>query len=473
MQSLIDSSSAFFGAGSAAARRQFKLRAGPYNGRKLVVYQSDAATIKCCYADAPYKNWLEPQNIANNSADYPCSGCIDSDGNVYVVYTVQGTLNLAFRKLTFNSGNWTIGAEVIVYNDKANYSATIARDSTGRLHICWTCFDSATGVYTIRHKRSTSDGDSWGSGPGDPGTALGESSSAAYSVTAYAAPYLYCHYNLNGTQLIARRMIDGASIWEDAVAIHTGVYLNDRLCSCVSESQSLVGVAFEANYKLWYAECDGANWGGVFDIASLSATAPLLQFNGEVPYVTYGVEVGAGQVELRYRCKTGVGFAPEAILAPEISRFAAVYLYDHDGDPQFHNRTLEAASTVAADVLATDSHALVEAVDDALYLGAEAPYGNVNLQLSTAGAGGSVAWEYYSDFGWKSFLPESGACHLEQATQLLRLWPDSAHAPVDWQKCKIESRSYFWIRARVTTAFTTAPVGSQITPCGEIAYINN
>lgn len=473
MQSLIDNSSAVFGAGNGVAQRQFKLRAGPYNGRKLVVYQSDAATIKCCYADVPYVNWSEPLVITTDAADYPCSGCIDSDGNVYVVYTVQSTLHLAFRKLTVNNGVWTVGAEVIVYNDKANYFASIVRDSTGRLHVCWTCFDSGTGIYTIRHKRSTSDGVSWGSGPGDSGTLLGESTSAAYSVTAYAAPYLHCHYNLGGTQLVARRLIDGATIWEDAVVIHTGVYLNDRLCSCVSESQSLVGVVFEANYRLLYAECAGPNWGGVFDIASLSATAPLLQFNGEIPYVIYGAEIGAGQVELRYRCKTGVGFAPEAILAPELSRFTAVYLYDHDGSPRFHNRTLEAASTVAADVLATDSHALVAAVDDALYIGTEAQFANVNIQLSTAGVGGALVWEYYSDFGWKSSVPESGACHFEQASQLVRLWIDSAHAPVDWQKCKIESHSHYWIRARVTTAFATAPVGSQFSPCTAITYLNN
>ncbi len=303
MQSLIDSSSAYFGAGNAVARRQFKLRAGPYSGRKLVVYQSDAATIKCCCADAPYTTWSQPQVITSNSADYPCSGCVDSDGNVYVVYTVQGTLNLAVRKLTFNSGAWSVGAEIIVCNDKANYFASIAKDSTERLHICWTCFDSATGIHTIRHKRSTTDGVSWGTGPGDSGTVLGESSSAAYCVTAYAAPNVYCHYNVNGTQLIVRRLLDGASIWDDALVIHTGVYSNDRLCSCVSESHSLVGVVFEANYKLWYAECDGVSWGGVFEISSLSATAPLLQFNGEIPYVIYGVEIGSGQVELAIAAK--------------------------------------------------------------------------------------------------------------------------------------------------------------------------
>ncbi len=473
MQSLIDNSTAYYGAGNAASRRQFKLRAGPYNGRKLVVYQSDATTIKCRFADAPYASWSEPQVVTTNSADYPCSGCIDSDGNVYVVYTVQSTLNLAFRKLTFNTGAWAVGGEIIIHNGKANYFASITKDSTGRLHACWTCFDAGTGLYKIHHKRSASDGAAWGSGPGDPGTVLSESSMSAHCATAYAAPYLYCLHTVNGTQLAARRLLDGASVWDDAVVLHSGVYLNDRICSSVSESQSLVGIVFEATYKLWYAECDGVSWGGLFEIASLSATAPLLMFNGEVPYVIYGVEIGPGQIELRYRCKAGVGFAPEASLAPEFRRFAAVYLHDHDGSPQFHNRTLESASTTTADVAANDSHALVAAVDDALYLGADAPFASLNIRLSTAGSGGAVVWEYYSDSGWESFIPDSGACHFQQSIQLVRLWPDSAKAPVDWQMTKVESRSHFWIRARVTTSFTIPPVGSQITPCTAVTQLNN
>jgi hypothetical protein len=115
----------------------------------------------------------------------------------------------------------------------------------------------------------------------------------------------------------------------------------------------------------------------------------------------------------------------------------------------------------------------VAAVDDALYLGADAPFASLNIRLSTAGSDGAVVWEYYSDSGWESFNPESGACNFQQSIQLVRLWPDAANAPVDWQTTKIESRSHFWIRARVTTAFTTAPVGSQITPCTAVTQLNN
>ena len=472
MQSVIDSSTAFYGAGNAPMRRQFKLRTGPYSGRKLVIYPSDAATIVCRYADAPYSEWSEPLLITANAADYPCGGWLDADGCVYLVYTVQTSLNLAFRKLTFNSGTWMVGEEAIVFDAKANYFAAVVKDSTSRLHVCWTCFDTVAGTYSVRHKRSASDGATWGAGVSDGGSILGEGTALSCCTTEYAAPYVYCIYTDTGTNLIARRLLDGANNWDDGQVLHTGLYLSDKLGSAVSDSQSMVGVVFEATYRLWYAECDGSNWSGAFEIASLSATPPLLVYNGEIPFVIYGVEIGPGQIELRYRFKTGSGFGPEQLLAPESSRFAAVYLYDHDGSPQFHNRTLEAAGTAMADVLATGSGAMVAAVDDALYAGADAPFADLNVHLSTAGNSGAVTWEYFSDSGWRPFVPDSGEYHFDNPAKLLRLWPDSAHAPLDWQKTKVESQSQFWVRARVTVAFTVAPVGTQITPCLAISCLN-
>ena len=117
--------------------------------------------------------------------------------------------------------------------------------------------------------------------------------------------------------------------------------------------------------------------------------------------------------------------------------------------------------------------ALISAVDDALNVGSEEPIARLSINLSTAGSGGAVVWEYYSDSGWNAFTPESGAYHFDQLTQRLRLWQDTASVPIDWQKCAIESRSHFWLRARVTTAFTTPPVGTQITPCTSITFLNN
>ncbi|MGB5105108.1 MAG: hypothetical protein WBP29_03015 [Candidatus Zixiibacteriota bacterium] len=473
MQSLIDNSTAFYGAGTSAMRRQFKLRAGPYSGRKIVIYPSDPATIKFSYSDAPYSQWSTPEVITENSADYPCTGWLDPDGNIYLIYTVQNSLHLAFRKLTFTAGVWTVGAEITIYADKNNYFPSVFKDVNARVHVCWTCYDSATGLQTIRYKRSTSDGFLWGAGSADPGTALTEGSISCTCQVIYATLKAYCVYLDGNTRIAVRTLLDGASAWEEEMTLATGSFFNNRLSAAVSESGGLVGVAFESDSRLYYIECDGANWSTPYEVCAQSVSALLLIYNGAIPFVFYGVEIGSGQSELRYRSKNGTGFGAESIVAPEMSSFTTVYLYDHAATPHYQNRTSEAADTVAADVLTTTSHALIAGVDDALYLGADAPFANVNVVLPTAGVGGGVIWEYFAGAAWAAFTPTSGEFHFDESGKLIRLWSDSAHAPLDWQKTKLESWSRFWVRARVTEAFATPPIGSQITPCTTIVHLNN
>ncbi len=473
MQSLIDTSTGFSGAGTAAMRRQFKLRAGPYSGRKLVIYHADAHTIKCAYADAPYLEWSAPQLVTGNSGDYPCCGWMDSEGNIYLVYTTQSALHLAFRKLSFNTGEWNIGEEIIIHGVNENFFPCLFKDSMSRLHVCWSCFDAGTGQQTLRYKRSTTDGAVWGGGPADPGAALTAGTSSCFNQIIYTAPTAYCIYADAGNRLAVRRIIDGATTWESGTELLSGVLLSDRFSAASSDSGGVVGIAFEAAYKVCFLEFDGANWSAAFEVASFSACAPLLLYNGAIPYVFYGIEIGAGQIELRFRCKNGTGFGAESILSSEAARFNTVYLYDDDGVPQLQGRTLEAASSVPADVLTNTSHALLASANDAVYLGADAPFATVNIVLSTPGSGGAVVWEYFDGSLWKSFAPATGEYHFDQITKLVRLWPDTAHVPSDWQRSRVDSWRNFWVRARVVTTFSIAPIGSQLTPCTAVAFLNN
>lgn len=473
MQSLIDTSISVYGAGNSAMRRQFKIRSGPYSGRKVVIYQATANAISFSFADPPYNSWSVPQLITDQAADYPSCGWMDSDGNIYFVYTTPTTYALAFRKLTFNLGTWSIGAEVIVHNDKQNYFPTIFKDSLSRIHICWTRFDSGSGTYEIRHKRSTSDGATWGAGTTDPGNVLIDQAASCFSQTVYLAPFAYCLYTANANTLACRRLPDGASAWDSEIRLYTGILMGDRLSAAVSESGGIIGVAFESSYKLFYMESNGQNWGGAHELCADPATAPLLLFNGANPYVIYGSEIGTGQIEMRCRWKNGVGFAEEAVLAAESAAFATVYLYDNDGLPKYQNRTAEAADSTPGDVVNIAAGVTLSSVNDALYFGAESPFATINIRLSVAGNGGVVEWSYFNGSEWTAFVPYTGAYHFTTLSQLLRLWIDTAHAPTDWQCNRIEGRSYFWIRARVTTSFTTPPVGSQFTPCEQINYFNN
>ena len=474
MQRLIDTSTAFYGAGNSPTHKLFTINSGAYIGRQVVVYSASPSMIKFSYADAPYTSWSTPQTLASNAADYPVAAVMDDDGNVYVVYTAQTTLDLLFRKLTYGAGVWSVGSEVTIYNDKDNYFPTILKDVFNQLIVCWTCYDSSTGNYIIRSKQSSNEGSLWGGGPSDAGSALTSGSSGCYNQLVYRQPYIYCIYTDGGSKLAYRRIPDGGVYWENEAVLYTGSSLSDALSAAVSEAGAIIGVAFSASGKLWYLEYDLSNWSGAYEIAASSATPPLLLYSGATPYVIYGVAVGTGQTELQYRCKIGVGFAAAVAVSPELARFKYVVLYDANGSPGFQYLTNEAGNDTAADVSHTSSSKLIQSVGDAIYLGADDKFATCQILLSTAGdTSGAVSWAYFDGTAWVTFTPQSGAYNFDQLSQRVRLWSDSASAPADWQRATVDLRTAYWIKITVTSAYTTAPIGSQITPLSNINYLNH
>ena len=398
---------------------------------------------------------------------------MDHDGNVYLVYTKNSTLDLLFRKLSFNIGAWSVGSEVTVYNDKDNYFPSLIRDFSGKLTLCWTCYDSVQSKYYIRCKTSTNDGGTWGAGPADAGEALTSGSSGCYCQVVYLGVYIYCVYTDGGTNLSYRRKVDGAALWDSAQTLYSGSGLDDSLSVAISESGAMVGVAFKADSKLWFMEYDTENWSSPFEIALSFDTPPLLLFNGAIPYVFYGVNVGTGQTEVRYRYKSGSGFNVEAVAHQQLACFEYVLLYDADGSPTFQNLTDAASDSTAADVFHPSSNKMIHAAGDALYLGSAEKFAAVRVLLSTAGdAGGVVEWSYYDGSQWVSFTPDSGAYNFDQADKLVRLWEDTASAPATWQKNQVDGKTRYWIKAEVTNGYNTAPVGSQLTPLTNINYLN-
>jgi hypothetical protein len=474
MQKLIDTSTAFYGGGNAPTRKLFTVTTGAYAGRQIVVYAASPSTIKFSYADSPYTSWSTSQTITTNAADYPVSAVMDDAGNVYVVFSAQTTLGLLFRKLTFAAGVWTVGSEVTIYSDKDNFFPTILKDVFGQLWVCWTCYDSVSGYYTLRYKQSVNEGSLWGTGPTDAGEALTAGSSGCYHQLVYLQPYVYCIYTDAGTRLAYRRIPEGGAYWENEITLYTGSSLADGLSAAVSEAGALVGVAFNGSGKLWYLEYDVDSWSGLYELATAPATPPLLLFNGAVPYVFYGTSVGTGQTELIYRRKSGVGFAAAANACAELSRFKYVVLYDANGSPTFHDLGTAAGNSTAADVYHPTSTKLIQSVGDAVYLGSDDIFAACEMILSTAGdASGVVTWAYFDGSNWLEFTPASGSYNLNLLSKRVRLWNDSASAPANWQKTTVANLNAYWIRIAATVAYTTAPIGTQITPLANINYLNH
>lgn len=457
--SIYEATSAY-GTALPTQRKLFRVQSGEFAGRLLALFAKTPSTIAYAVADPPYTQWSTPVDIITDAADYPAGGFIDSTDCIFVAYTKQTSHDLAVVKLTYSAGSWSVGTTYTVYNGDDNYFPTIYKDSDQTLYITWSRY--AGGQYTINAKLSVDEGQTWGTGLSDPGTALSAAGSSAYAVLIYRSYYVYCIYTLAGTKLAYRRRDINAATWEAEETIYTGSGLYDDFQAAVSADNRL-GVAFSTDSDLCYKEHNGTTWSGLYTVASEAGLAPLVRFVGSTPYVFYGRTIGTNQQCWMFSRLEESDFSdPEKLLAG-FALFDVMQCYDASSGAPTCDRTEQAADSAAADVYHPDSGKLMDAVGDGIYLGLDERFCRVSVLLSTVGAGGEVVWSYWNGTSWEPFTPASGPYHFDSSPACVRLWDDIQSAPANWQKLMKSTQFKFWVRAMVSQAFTTGPVGTQVT----------
>jgi hypothetical protein len=265
-----------------------------------------------------------------------------------------------------------------------------------------------------------------------------------------------------------------AGSWGDENSIHSGDYIDDNF-DIETSSHKKLGLAFavSSDSKLYFKEFDGSLWSGLYEVEDSESNSPQVFYSGKVPNVFYARDLGNSYRALRHAKLSGDSFV-RSDFSPAVGIFDSVFVYDDSSGSPFEDKTSAAADSVAGDVFHSGSSAILDAVDDCLYLGKKDRYFCAAIILSTAGAGGAVDWEYFDGSVWKTFVPHSGAHHFDSADALVYLWQDGVSAPSDWQVGTVNGYPAYWIRARVTTAFTTSPVGSQVIPapkCDDLAFV--
>ncbi len=471
MQKLIDTVSSYYGSGIQTQNKLFKVPSGQYKGRAILIYPLNANTLVYRWADPPYISWSDPVNIVTNSADFPASGFIDSSGNVYLTYTVQTNLALAVVKLSFINGAWSIGTVRNVCTVGNNYYPSILKDSINRLWVSWSYYDPGTARYSVHVKSSTDDGIIWGTGETDPGEALTSGSTGCFSQLIFQPSYIHCFYSDGGDILAYRSLELYGSSWSSAVSVYSGSNIQDDFQTSVSADNRL-GIVFPGNSSCLYREYDGVSWSGVITVDTEVPISPALKFSGNVPYVFYGKNMGNNQNQIFHAYKSGSGFVTPAPLLEGAKVLDKVFCYDHSATSKYADRTTEAQNNTPADIFHPTSNSLIRDVEDSLYLGMNDKFNQTRIILSTAGIGGQVVWEYWDGSEWVSFVPYSGAYHLDSLSKLLILWQDLSSVPSDWQMCAVNNSTFFWVRIRVAAGYATAPVGTQITAVPENKYIN-
>ncbi len=471
MQKLIDTVNSYYATGIHTQTKIFKVSSGQYQDRVVIIYSKTPAQLVYAWSDPPYLSWSEPVNIATDSADYPASAYMDPNGNIYVVYTQLTTLNLLERKLSFSQGNWSLGAANTVCNVGQNYFPCIIKDPLNRLWVSWTYYDPTAERYFVHVKTSQNDGVSWGTGPSDPGVSFTNGSASCFGQLILQSSYVRCFYSDNSTLLAYRSRDLQAAEWDSQQTVYSGSQINDKFCVDLSPDNK-VGIIFPGTTSLLYKEFDGSSWSGLFTVESTVPESIALKFQGNVPYVFFAQSIGDGQNQLFYSFKEGSSFVPPASFEPGQKSFDKVFCFDDSAVNKYSDRTIPASDTTPADVFHPTSGGLVKDADDVFYLGMDAKFSLVRINLSTAGTGGAVKWQFWNGESWADFVPQSGSYPLDSQEKTVILWQDLNSVPSDWQMYLVNGVSKFWMRILVTTPFTTAPVGTQITAVPEMKHLN-
>jgi len=401
---------------------------------------------------------------------------MDSAGNIHMVYT-DSSGNIKYLEISFTAGAWSAGSAVDVITVDDNYNPFFFIDADENF---WCLFvnhnTSGDSKYYVRAKISEDKGASWGTGPGDIGTALSSGSGEiCYVAGVHIGSRLYVVY-ADGRSDLKYRVYDSQNeIWDAECSVYSGDYIDDDF-DLAASADGKMGVAFaiSGENKICFKEFDGSSWSGVVEVETVSSRAPQISYLDAVPHIFYAKNHGNNYYNLRKAIKSGSDFAVSNY-APSIGVFDKVFVYDDSASTKYQDRTDEASSDTSGDVYHSESSALLDSLEDCLYLGKQNRFYCVAIMLSTAGAGGSATWEYFDGADWKQFTPHSGAFNLDSSDNLVYLWEDSQSIPTDWQVTKVNNYGAYWIRVRVTTTFSTKPVGTQImaaTRCDDLSLVS-
>jgi hypothetical protein len=456
--------------GLPAQDRLFRVAAGPFTGRIVAIFARTPSVLAWSRSDPPYTEWTEPIDCVIDAADESFTAMMDEKSDIYAVYTQQDSFALRCVKLTFANGTWVTQTPSTVFTSgsSANTHPSLVKDQYGRIWVVWTKDES--GPLSLRVKSSVDGGQTFGSGPSDDGTDLTGSVTSCTGQLIAQSSYLHCLFTTDGTTLKDRKIHIDAAFWDSPGTLYTGTGLGTDFNAALSADNTL-GVLFVADSSLLLREFDGSVWGAIQTVAAESVTSPALQYVKTAPYALALKEIGNNQYLLRESHRTGGSFTSPNAVFSQLALFTTVFCYDADSGAPYADLTAEAASQTGADVFHPASGALMSESGDAVHCGSEDRFSLVRLVLSTAGAGGTVTWNYWNGAEWTPFVPDSGACHFDATNTVVRLFPDTASSPATWQKSIVNGLSRYWIRAVVATPFTTPPIGSQLTAVAETTHV--
>lgn len=95
------------------------------------------------------------------------------------------------------------------------------------------------------------------------------------------------------------------------------------------------------------------------------------------------------------------------------------------------------------------------AVGDIFYVGLVSKFAKLTLNITTPGVGGALTWEYWNGSSWATLVGlVDGSSQLTGSGVVTVVWSIQSN----WATTAVNSSTLYWVRARCTTHYTTAPI---------------
>ena len=444
--------------GLPCGRNLFQVKSGAFAGRLAAVVQTSVTELKLFQSDNPYHDWSTVQTIDSACDDEPFDVCIDAQENLHLVYCEQTTGYLKYRKLTYASGNWTIGSAQTIYNGAACFNPSISIEPSGKL---WTAFT----IYNVPNrdlyaKSSTDGGTTWGTGAASVGELIKSGYMHIFPRLLTGPSSTYIFYNTNYSGINHRSIPHSSSSWSSETFVSSGTSISEHFDVAI-DPEGVIGVAWD-DISLKYREFDGSSWGAIVVIDSELVQTPQVVFRSGYPIIIYRVYWSSGILLTKYSHRQSGSFSTPAELGLGDGLFQTLLLYEAQS-AQYDDLTIAASDSGSADVYHSLTNYLLSGIDDAILLGHDYHFRSLYATLSTTASGGTIEYSYWNGSEWSSFTPSAGDVNLDNSYTKITLWEDLSQVPSDWQMTIVNGERKFWVRLRAAGTFTTKPVANLIT----------
>lgn len=424
--------------------------------------------------------WTCQGQVSTNTGYY-ADARVDSSDNIYIVYSSYwrgaGVSNdVLYRKLTKGAGaTWTLENAQTVLDGTTSVgyaNASLELEGTTRLWLAANYYDGGAYYISIYYSDGLSVAPTW-----TASVTRGAAADNIANVTLvrFGSKIGAIWWVLNPSQRLRwsyRADTDPLTTWSNESSDLVG---NGSQFSVAGDSKGNIylvsegGVSNAQPILMYY---NGSVWSPQIILSNPNT-------NGEISVSTDGTNAWvfwtqrgnlssglSGSRTLVYKkCAPLFASASDctATANPVVSYHGVFDKYWSYVASAYTNDTPDAASINFADTQ------MVTSTGDIAYFGKKETFDAISWDLSTPGVGGTIAWEYWNGSTWSPLAFTASA----NANFTADGW-GAFTAPSDWATTNInaEGTAYYYIRARATTDYTTAPVGVQIAATPQINWVN-